>query len=206
MWMRLLLGSLLSIGLLSWPSPLDSGYGPASGRTVISGGEDANYMAVFGGPEWLPDVVRTDSVRPTGLPTFRGGTRPEVLPDTVAVLGSRDGQDVDCPAEIYSAINRFATEYDLPASIMVRLAHAENPTFDPRARYTTNREDSVGLYQNNRRGGLGSAYTVVELEDVDMNIHIAFSYIRGELDRGKSIYEALWPWENARKRIFDIDK
>ena len=204
--MKFLLALLLSIGLLSAPSPLDSGYGPDSVRTVISGGEREQYLAVFGGPGDVPDVVGASVVYPTGLPTFRGGQRPEVLSDTITIPGSRNGQDVECPSEIYSTINRLAVEYDLPASIMLRLAHAENPDFNPQARYITSREDSVGLYQANRRGGLGASYTVAELEDVDTNIHVAFSYIRKELDTGKSIYEALWPWENARKRVFDMDK
>ena len=48
---------------------------------------------------------------------------------------------------------------------------------DPRQRTTSSREDSVGLFQLNRKGGEGEGHTVEELMDPDANIAITISKI-----------------------------
>jgi hypothetical protein len=50
---------------------------------------------------------------------------------------------------------------------------------DPRARPTTAKEDSVGLFQLNRKGGEGTGYTVAEFERIDVQCAIVLDRVAG---------------------------
>jgi hypothetical protein len=64
-------------------------------------------------------------------------------------------------------------------------------------------EDSVGLFQDNRMsGGLGTGYSVEQLQDPATNAGIALNKIAQVINGGGTIYDALGDWVNARNQIF----
>jgi hypothetical protein len=63
---------------------------------------------------------------------------------------------------------------DVQAEAAVANAYAES-RLDPSARNNNGKEDSVGLFQMNRKGGLGTGYSVEELQDPNKNIDLAIA-------------------------------
>lgn len=61
---------------------------------------------------------------------------------------------------------------DVQAQAAVANAMAES-NLNPNAHNKTGKEDSVGLFQMNRNGGLGTGYTVEQLKDPNTNIDLA---------------------------------
>lgn len=90
--------------------------------------------------------------------------------------------------------------------IIEKLVGLENSAWNPVTPSGFNvqgTEDSHGLFQLNRMGGgLGTGYTVEQLQNPELNADIALTYIKAALDRGESIQSALSPWANARNMIF----
>jgi hypothetical protein len=122
------------------------------------------------------------------------------------------------PPEIEAAACQVAPEL---APYLLGLASFES-NFNPRAVRNTacpNKpgyqspggyapEYSIGLLQLNVCGGLGgsaccnlSADEEARLMDPVYNLSIGANYIRGRLQRGASIYEALSPWTLAREKL-----
>jgi len=73
-------------------------------------------------------------------------------------------------------------------------------SWNPNA-HNTKGEDSVGLFQLNRAGGLGSGYSVTQLMTPETNIEIALSAIEGALKGGKSVEQALSPWTTSKTAL-----
>ena len=63
---------------------------------------------------------------------------------------------------------------DAQAEAAVANAYAES-SLDPMARNNNGKEDSVGLFQMNRKGGLGTGYSVEQLQDPNFNIDLAIA-------------------------------
>lgn len=73
---------------------------------------------------------------------------------------------------ISSQVAQIMDKYGIPQNVwgpIMQLESGGNAT----AHYVTNREDSVGLFQLNRMGGLGTGYTVSQLQDPSLNATIA---------------------------------
>lgn len=64
-------------------------------------------------------------------------------------------------------------------------AFAES-TLNPSAHVTTAKEDSVGLFMANRKGGLGEGYTVEQLQDPNFNIDLAIQQAKKSQAFGKA--------------------
>ena len=77
---------------------------------------------------------------------------------------------------------------------------------DPRQRTTSSREDSVGLFQLNRKGGEGEGHTVEELMDPDANIAITISKIINiaAFNRAASLRDAVDAFVRLFERPQDI--
>jgi len=84
---------------------------------------------------------------------------------------------------------------------LVQLESGWNPSI-PSQFNQRGTEDSWGLFQLNRMGGLGAGKSAQELKDPEMNAEIALNYIRNALEGGRSFFDALSPWVNARNKIF----
>jgi hypothetical protein len=63
---------------------------------------------------------------------------------------------------------------DVQAEAAVANAYAES-RLNPMARNNNGKEDSIGLFQMNRKGGLGSGYSVEQLQDPEFNIDLAIA-------------------------------
>lgn len=63
---------------------------------------------------------------------------------------------------------------DVQAEAAVANAYAES-RLNPMARNNNGKEDSIGLFQMNRMGGLGSGYSVEQLQDPAFNIDLAIA-------------------------------
>lgn len=70
---------------------------------------------------------------------------------------------------------------EIQAEAAVANAIAESK-LDPNAQRTTNKEDSVGLFQMNRKGGLGAGYSVDQLKDPNLNIDLAIAAAKKSRD------------------------
>jgi hypothetical protein len=70
---------------------------------------------------------------------------------------------------------------DVQARAAVANAQAES-SLDPTAHNTKNGEDSVGLFQMNRNGGLGKGYSVEQLKDPNTNIGLAIAAAKQSKD------------------------
>lgn len=70
--------------------------------------------------------------------------------------------------------------------------------YDPRAQKVDNVECSYGYLQMNRCGGLGDGYSPEQLLDGVTNFRLGAEYIRGRLNAGASLYDALQPWQSTR--------
>lgn len=64
-------------------------------------------------------------------------------------------------------------------------AYAESG-LNPKAHVTTSKEDSVGLFMANRKGGLGQGYTVEQLQDPNFNIDLAIQQAKKSQAFGKA--------------------
>lgn len=83
-------------------------------------------------------------------------------------------------------IDRFAAEGFSRVQQVAALANAKAESgLDPRARRTTSREDSVGLFQLNRKNGRGTGHTPEDLMDPDVNIGITIRAVNN-IDQFKS--------------------
>jgi hypothetical protein len=63
---------------------------------------------------------------------------------------------------------------DAQAKGAIANAYSES-RLNPSAYFKNNNEESVGLFQANRNGGLGSGYTVDQLKDPNLNIDLAIA-------------------------------
>lgn len=99
----------------------------------------------------------------------RGGARP--TPDQVAAIEviAKEFKRASLPAELAGA--RVA----LTMAAVVN-AYAES-RWNPAARNTRG-EDSVGLFQANRQGGLGTPFTVAQLQDPAFNTRVIIAEVR----------------------------
>jgi uncharacterized protein (TIGR02594 family) len=76
-------------------------------------------------------------------------------------------------------IDVFATQGFGKVQQATALANAfAESRLDPKQRTTSPREDSVGLFQLNRKGGAGTGHTVDELMDPDTNIGIVLAKLK----------------------------
>lgn len=69
-------------------------------------------------------------------------------------------------------LNEIFNNWGIPAGVWRPIMQVESGG-DPSAHTVTDKEDSVGLFQLNRNGGLGKGYTVAELQDPETNANIA---------------------------------
>jgi hypothetical protein len=83
--------------------------------------------------------------------------------------------------------NRFIAAGFTPeqAEAAVVNAFAES-SLNPLARATTSKEDSVGLFMANRKGGLGQGYSVEQLQDPNFNIDLAIKQAKKSEAFGKA--------------------
>lgn len=83
--------------------------------------------------------------------------------------------------------NRFIAAGFTPeqAEAAVVNAFAES-TLNPNAHVTTAKEDSVGLFMANRKGGLGEGYSVEQLQDPNFNIELAIKQAKKSQAFGKA--------------------
>jgi hypothetical protein len=73
---------------------------------------------------------------------------------------------------------------------------------NPNIRNITDKEDSVGLFQMNRKGGLGSGYSVEQLQDPNFNIDIAIQAAK----KSKSFSKAGTVGEAIEAFVRDIER
>lgn len=115
-----------------------------------------------------PTQTRTTSTAPTPAPA------PAAAP---AKTSSTSPTTYDTSNEMANLIRKKFKEAgfsDAQAEAAVSNAIAES-SLNPKARNTRGGEDSVGLFQMNRNGGLGSGYTVEQLSDPNFNIDLAIA-------------------------------
>ena len=100
-------------------------------------------------------------------------------------------------ADLKALVRRKASEKGLAEHwpVIERIIQLES-SWNPNA-HNTKGEDSVGLFQLNRAGGIGSGYSVKQLMNPETNAEIALSAIQGALKGGASIDQALRPWTTA---------
>ncbi len=141
----------------------------------------AHYPPGDGPGEFAPALA------PKGLPTFlsaRGGPRPEYI--------NIEGADV--PWGVYESISRHTSGSPIPASVALRVAHAENRRFDAEA---VTREPaggySTGIFQLYSRG-VGAPWSVSELKDLELNIAIAISEMERRYAESGTLWGALQSW------------
>jgi len=86
-------------------------------------------------------------------------------------------------------------------------AYAES-RLNPKARAQTNKEDSVGLFQANRKGGLGTGYSVEQLQDPEFNIDLAIQQAKKSKSFGKagSVSEAIAAFVRDVERPANMDE
>ncbi len=84
--------------------------------------------------------------------------------------------------------------------ILVGLARYES-TFDPRA--VGDDGCSYGLTQWYTCNGLGTGHDPAKLQDGPTNLTLTAAHLRQQLARGKTLWDALQPWFNTRKRALD---
>jgi hypothetical protein len=72
----------------------------------------------------------------------------------------------------------------------------------------TNKEDSVGLFQMNRKGGLGSGYSVEQLQDPNFNIDLAIQAAKKSksFSKAKTMEEAIEAFVRDIERPANIEK
>ena len=63
---------------------------------------------------------------------------------------------------------------------------------------------SIGCMQMNMCGGLGTGHSKEELLDPYTNFRLAAQHIRADLANGRTLYEALWPWQPTRDRAWPL--
>lgn len=140
--------------------------------------------------------------RPPPSSRYAGRPAPGRSPSTTSSPSTTGGRPAGPPAldaEQRASLQAIAAEVRaaaLPAALaasrpalllaLVVNAHAES-RLRPRARNQTGREDSVGLFQANRRGGLGQGYSVAQLSDPRFNTRLVLR----EVVRQGDAFEAL---------------
>lgn len=107
---------------------------------------------------------------PATSPRPRTSTGPTEAQKAMVAVIAREFAAAQLPASLQSA--RKA----LTVAALVN-AYAES-RWDARARNLTPREDSVGLFQANRRGGLGQGFTVAQLQDPTTNTRLVIREVR----------------------------
>jgi len=189
-------------GIVCWSLILWSATSHSSPESSVSPGPQFASPTSWQG--WIDDGHDIESCPMDSSDTSRSGS-PRSLPREFSgvplEVEAVEVEGAAVPATVYRAALQAGARYDVPASILIRLAREESG-IDTTASRVTVHEDSWGLLQANRRGGLGLNYSVAELKDPEINFDIGAKAIRHELDKGATMYEALWPWENARRRMW----
>jgi len=165
------IGALINLGLTLWTAyeiyELWKIFnGENSEETGSSPTKASQEMSVTFGQNGLPVSTQTG---PTNVTQQSGG-------------GSYSGKIEPVPAknDMADLIRKKFKEAgfnDAQAEAAVANAWAES-RFDPNA-HNTKGEDSVGLFQMNRRGGLGSGHSVENLKDPAYNIDLAIKAAKG---------------------------
>src|SRR4030042_4898035 len=68
--------------------------------------------------------------------------------------------------------------------------------WNPQA-HNTRGEDSVGLAQMNRAGGMGTGYSVEQLMDPSFNLDLMINHVQGALSSGADLQSAFQPWSTT---------
>lgn len=68
--------------------------------------------------------------------------------------------------------------------------------WNPQA-HNTRGEDSVGLGQMNRAGGMGVGYSVEQLMDPSFNMDLMLDHVQGAVAKGATLQDALQPWSTT---------
>lgn len=125
------------------------------------------------------ETVPEDTTKPTQVSSQESGydalgnyTGQNQTPNSPTAIPPGEGPQQ--MAELIRKKFKDAGFSDAQAEAAVANAIAESG-LNPKARNNTNGEDSVGLFQMNRNGGLGSGKTVEELMDPNTNIDLAIA-------------------------------
>lgn len=130
---------------------------------------------------------------------------------SVVVVDPGTDQRWEVPDEIVNIIYWAADHYGIPRGLMLALAAYESG-YNPRASNRVPPDDSWGLYQLNRNGGVGAGYDPSTLQEPRTNAVITAAALADEYQhcrsqhcrRAGNWYEAAWPWWNTRDKAFRI--
>lgn len=167
------------------PSLPKAGTAEAVKQQSFLGGQQQTY-ASLGGGEFGPDMLaatgvnadQVDNTSSTSPTRAGGGDMANLIRNKFKAAGFTDAQ----------------------AEGAVANAMAES-RLDPNA-HNTKGEDSVGLFQMNRKGGLGKGYSVEQLKDPNFNIDLAIEAAK----KSKRFKEAKTAEEATKAFMIDVER
>ena len=167
-------GALAAIPIVGWVASLVT-----LGFTLWTAWEIYSLWKEFSGsPEseesatgTSPSVVSSVAAAPTQTPTSPSQQSSSAEPTVGA--GSKVKSLNNNMADLIYTKFKAAGFSDVQAEAAVANAIAES-SLNPNA-HNTKGEDSVGLFQMNRKGGLGQGYSVEQLKDPNTNIDLAIA-------------------------------
>ena len=167
------------------PSLPKAGTAEAVKQQSFLGGQQQTY-ASLGGGEFGPDMLaatgvnadQVDNTSSTSPTRAGGGDMANLIRNKFKAAGFTDAQ----------------------AEGAVANAMAES-RLDPNA-HNTEGEDSVGLFQMNRKGGLGKGYSVEQLKDPNFNIDLAIEAAK----KSKRFKEAKTAEEATKAFMIDVER